>query len=218
MQSILFDVESGQKASGILSRAPGTSAVVVVHEWWGLNENIQEVCARISAAGFTALAPDLYHGTIAKTADQANHLMSQLDFSKSVAEIRSAGRHLQKHESITDLTVLGFCMGGALTLLTALSAPEFSRAVCFYGIPPKAAGDLAKIRIPVLAHFANQDDWCTPGTVDELARDFERGHVKAQIHRYEAAHAFANERRPEVYDASSAALAWQRTWDFITAK
>jgi carboxymethylenebutenolidase len=205
-----------QTIPGVLKRSSGsTQAIVVIHEWWGINNNIEAVCDRISKAGFTALAPDLYHGTTARTPEEANELMSRLDFPRAVEEVRAAARFLRDEENATEVHVLGFCMGGALTLLTALQATEFAKAVCFYGIPAKAAGDLSKIRIPVLAHFANRDDWCTPTSVDELRADFFRGKVQAEIHRYDAAHAFANEKRPEVYDAAAADLAWKRTFEFL---
>ncbi len=204
-----------EKISGALRRAKSTRAIVVIHEWWGVNANIEAVCDRIARHGYTALAPDLYHSVTATTPERANELMSQLNFSRAVEEIRAAGRQLKEHEGMDEVHVLGFCMGGALTLLTALQTTEFSKAVFFYGIPPRAAGDLSRIRIPVLGHFANQDDWCTPTSVDELEREFSEGKVPSEIHRYEAAHAFANERRPEVHDPAAAELAWKRTFDFL---
>jgi len=214
MQTISFAVDATKTSAGILAGAGQKRAIVVIHEWWGINANIEAVCERIANAGYTALAPDLYHGTTAKNPEQANELMSSLNFERAVEEIRAAARHLQ-NEGATEVHVLGFCMGGALTLLTALHATEFKKAVCFYGIPAKAAGDLSQIQIPVLAHFANRDDWCTPTSVDELQGDFFKGGVPAEIHRYDAAHAFANEKRTEVYDAAAAGLAWGRTFDFL---
>jgi carboxymethylenebutenolidase len=214
MQKISFAVDATTTSSGILAPGSRNQAVVVIHEWWGINANIEAVCSRISRAGFTALAPDLYHGVTASTPDQANELMSRLNFARAVEEIRGAARHLH-NEGATEVHVLGFCMGGALTLLAALRATEFKKAVCFYGIPAKAAGDLSEIKIPVLAHFANRDDWCTSTSVDELQGDFFKGGVQAEIHRYDAAHAFANEKRPEVYDAAAADLAWKRTFEFL---
>ena len=204
-----------EKISGVLKRAGSTRGIVVIHEWWGINANIEAVCDRLARHGYTALAPDLYHGVTATTPEHANELMSQLNFSHAVEEIRAAARYLRKHEGMAEVDVLGFCMGGALTLLTALQATEFSKAVCFYGIPAKTGGDLSRIRIPVLGHFADRDDWCTPMSVDELERNFTEGNVPSEIHRYQAAHAFANERRPEVYDPSAAELAWRRTFDFL---
>lgn len=201
--------------TSVLNRAPGHRGIVVIHEWWGINDNIRSVCQRLADAGYSALAPDLYHGTVASDADEAAKLMGQLDFDRAVEEIRAAARSLHD-EGVREVSVLGFCMGGALTLLSALrGAKEFKKAVCFYGIPPSAAGDLSRIQIPVLGHFANQDDWCTPQSVNDLESTLRGGGVKAELHRYDAAHAFANERRPEVHDPDATELAWRRTFEFL---
>ena len=112
---------------------------------------------------------------------------------------------------------MGFCMGGALTIAAAVHVPEVSAAVCFYGIPDKNFADPAKIRIPLQGHFANQDDWCTPAAVDELERALETAGVRHEIHRYDAAHAFANERSA-AYDVACANLAWERMSALLRAQ
>jgi len=216
IQNITFASIDQRSCRGFLAKSPTKRAVVVIQEWWGLNDNIRLACERLASMGYTALAPDLYHGVLAKNADEAREQMQKLDFSRAVEEIRAAALHLKKNEGATSIAVLGFCMGGALTLLTALRATEFQAAVCFYGIPPKSAGDLAGIRIPVQAHFATTDDWCTPESVETLEADFSRGKVPSEVHRYGAQHAFANEKRPEVYDAEAAAQAWKRVFEFLS--
>ena len=214
-ENISFLTADSHPCGGLLARSPSRKAVVVIQEWWGLNENIRMACERLAQAGYTTLAPDLYHGARAQSPQQAQSLMEQLDFAQAVQEIRASAQYL-KSEGAESVAVLGFCLGGALALLTALQSTEFKSAVCFYGIPPKPAGDLSKIQIPVLGHFANADDWCTPASVAALESDFSRGHVTATIHRYDAQHAFANETRPEVYDADSSNLAWRRTFEFLS--
>ncbi|MFI5105674.1 MAG: dienelactone hydrolase family protein, partial [Terriglobales bacterium] len=113
------------------------------------------------------------------------------------------------------VAVGGFCMGGALTLLAAGRVPEMDAGACFYGIPPANVLDPKTIKVPLICHFANQDDWCTPAKVDELEAELKQSKSKFELYRYNAHHAFMNEARPEVYDAQSAKTAWERTMKFL---
>ena len=142
-------------------------SVVVIQEWWGLNQQICSVADRFAQAGLNALAPDLYQGRVAQDPDEAGHLMNGLDFPGAThQDIRAATDYLKKVGS--SVGVMGYCMGGALTIAAAVHVPGVAAAVCFYGIPPKEFTDPAQIRIPFQGHFANQDDWCTPQAVDTL--------------------------------------------------
>lgn len=216
MARIDFTRPDGETASGWLSLPSGEARgnVVVIQEWWGLTEQIQGVCDRLAAEGYRALAPDLYDGYVAKNADDANAKMGALDFPKAVGQyIRGAAQHLSGMGG--KVAVLGFCMGGALTLLSAANVPELATAVCFYGIPPAQAFDPATIEVPLLAHFAQRDDWCTPATVEQLEGRLKAGNVPYTLHRYDAQHAFFNEKRPEVHDPQNAQLAWERSIAFL---
>jgi carboxymethylenebutenolidase len=104
-----------------------------------------------------------------------------------------------------------------LTIAAAVHVPEFSAGVCFYGIPPKAFAEPAKMRMPLQGHFANKDDWCTPAAVDDLERTLKTAAVRHEIYRYDAAHAFANERSA-AYDVASANQAWERMAAFLGAQ
>jgi len=189
--------------------------VVVIQEWWGLNDQICGVADRFARAGFNALAPDLYHGRITQDADEASHMMNGLDFAGAThQDIHGAVTHLQRISS--KVGVMGFCMGGALTIAAAVHVPGLGAAVCFYGIPPQEFADPANIRIPFQGHFANQDDWCVPSMVDALEARLQKTGTPAEIYRYNAAHGFFNERRAEVYDANAASLAWDRMMAFFT--
>ena len=112
---------------------------------------------------------------------------------------------------------MGFCMGGALTIAAAVHIHEVNAAVCFYGIPPKDFADPAKIRVPFQGHFANQDDWCTPAALNDLEKVLKGAGVKHEIYRYDAAHAFANERSA-AYDVACANQAWERMAGFLKAQ
>jgi carboxymethylenebutenolidase len=215
---IEFPRTSGGTARGYLAeakeaRAPG---VVVIQEWWGLQGQIKAVCDRLAAAGFQALAPDLYGGKVVPYHDSAaaNATMASLDFKKSTEEeVRGAVRHLAARGGKVGLT--GFCMGGAVTVIGAAHIPELSAAVCFYGLPPEAVAAPRDIRVPLQAHFASLDDWCTPAAVDAFEKKLQAAGKSFEIHRYPGHHAFMNSERKEVYGADQAKVAWDRMLAFF---
>jgi carboxymethylenebutenolidase len=212
---IEFSRPDGGKTKGYLATAgQGRPGIVVIQEWWGLNDQICGVADRFARAGYNALAPDLYKGRLTAVPDEANHLMSNLDFPDAThQDLRGAAQHLNGQGGKVGL--MGFCMGGALTVAAAVHVPEIAAGVCFYGIPPKEFADPARIKIPFQGHFANQDDWCTPAAVDAL--ETAMAGKNAEIYRYDAAHAFFNERSP-AYDLASATQAWDRMAAFLKAK
>jgi carboxymethylenebutenolidase len=211
----------GQELAGYLREAPGgkaRGAVVLIHEWWGLNDHIRGIADRLAGEGFTVFATDLYGGRTTKDATEAEQLMGALDWGKATAALRAATEALRQRSPGTKVALMGFCMGGALTLLAAANDPTLDAAVPFYGIPPEQAADVSRIRAPVLGHFARNDDWCTPARVDALEQKLKEAHVAADIHRYDAGHAFFNDTRPEVYSPDNAKTAWTRTVAFLHAK
>ena len=190
------------------AKAPG---VIVLQEWWGINEQIQAAAQRWADAGFLAIVPDLYHGQLAKTAEDAGRLMKALDFGKAVQEIGAAVAFLRDHPRSTGkIAVTGYCMGGALTFATAVNVRGLAAVVPYYGLP----GDLdwAKIDAPVQAHFAQHDDWATVAGAQKIK---DAVSVPMELHVYDAQHGFCNERRPEVYHRDAAELAWDRTLAFV---
>jgi carboxymethylenebutenolidase len=212
-----FARPDGVATRGYLAMAGhGHPGIVVIQEWWGLNDQICGVADRFARAGYNALAPDLYKGRVTTSPDEANHLMTGLDFPGAThQDLRGAALRLQEQSS--KVAVMGFCMGGALTIAAAVHVHEVDAAVCFYGIPPKDFADPAKIRVPFQGHFANQDDWCTPAAVDELEKTLKAAGSKHEIYRYDAAHAFFNERSA-AYSLDAANLAWDRMSAFLKAQ
>ncbi len=212
---IEFASPDGQVLKGYLATAgQGRPGVVVLQEWWGLNPQIKGVADRFAAAGYNALVPDLYKGRVAQDPDEANHLMTGLDFPGAThQDIRGAARHLKALGG--KVGVMGYCMGGALTVAAAVHVPEVDAAVCLYGIPPASFADPSDIRVPFQGHFANQDTWCTPAAVDALESAMCAAGKAPEIFRYDAAHAFCNEARPEVYNPAFAARAWERMLGFF---
>jgi len=211
---IEFARPDGGKTKGYLATAgQGRPGIVVIQEWWGLNDQICGVADRFARAGYNALAPDLYKGRLTAVPDEANHLMSSLNFADAThQDLRGAAQHLKATSG--KVSVMGFCMGGALTIAAAVHVPDISAAVCFYGIPPKEFADPAKIKIPFQGHFANQDDWCTPAAVDQFETALQQARASYEIYRYDAAHAFFNERSA-AYDLASANQAWERMAGFL---
>jgi carboxymethylenebutenolidase len=214
---IEFARPDGGKTKGYLATAgQGRPGVVVIQEWWGLNDQICGVADRFARAGYNALAPDLYKGRLTTQPDEANHLMTGLDFADAThQDLRGAAQVLQAQSG--KVAVMGYCMGGALTIAAAVHVPEFAAGVCLYGIPPKAFADPAEIRVPLQGHFANKDDWCTPTAVDDLETTLKAAGVTHEIYRYDAAHAFANERSA-AYDVACANQAWERMAAFLGAQ
>jgi len=167
-QMIDFTRPDGGTTRGYLADA-GASApgVILIQEWWGLNDHIKDLADRLAAAGLTTLAPDLYRGRLTTDADEANHLMTGLDFGDAThQDLRGAVDFLAQRGQPVGVT--GFCMGGALTVAAAVHLKGLSAAVCFYGIPPAEFADPAQIRIPFQGHFATKDGWCTPAAVAQL--------------------------------------------------
>jgi carboxymethylenebutenolidase len=210
-----FTRPDGATSQGYLAEAAaGAPSVILIQEWWGLSEHIKHLADKMAQAGITALAPDLYRGRLAADADEAKHLMTNLNFGDAThQDVRGATQYLAQRGG--KIGAMGFCMGGALTVAAAVHVPGLSAAVCFYGIPPAAFADPAHIKIPFQGHFATQDDWCTPAAVDALESAMKQAGQAPDIHRYAAQHAFVNEGRPEVYDAASAHTAWDRTVAFL---
>jgi carboxymethylenebutenolidase len=211
---IEFARPDGARTKGYLATAgQGCPGVVVIQEWWGLNDQICGVADRFARAGYNALAPDLYKGRLTAVPDEANHLMSGLDFADAThQDLRGATLHLKGTSG--KVAVMGFCMGGALTIAALVHIPELASGVCFYGIPPKEFADPARIKVPLQGHFANRDDWCTPAAVDQLEAALTEARVPHEIYRYDAAHAFFNERSP-AYDVACANQAWERMAAFL---
>lgn len=189
--------------------------VVVIQEWWGLNDQICGVADRFARAGYNALAPDLFQGRVTQEPDEASHLMNGLDFPGAThQDIRGAIDHLRGVSS-GKVAAMGFCMGGALSIAAAVHVPNLAATVCFYGLPPQEFADPANIRIPFQGHFAKRDDWVTPAAVDALETAMRGSGNPPELYRYDADHAFFNERRADVYAADNANLAWERMLAFL---
>jgi carboxymethylenebutenolidase len=216
MKTITFSRPDGKAIGGYYAEpASGSNApgIVVIQEWWGLNDQIRGMADRLAAAGYRALVPDLYRGRVTVEAQEAQHLMGHLNFGDAAGQdIRGAVQHLKKQSPKVGVT--GFCMGGALTLLAAVNVPEADAAASWYGFPPLEYIDPAKIKMPLQGHFAKDDAYFPVSGLDALEKKLQAGGVKFEFYRYDAGHAFANETGPH-YKQEAAEVGWGRMLEFF---
>ena len=221
---VSFKRPDGQELPGYLAEPAqpnGAPAVVVIQEWWGLNDQIRGVADRLTHAGYLALVPDLYRGKITVEEEEAHHLMTGLNFGDAATQdVRGAVQYLKGRAA--KVGCVGFCMGGALTLLASANVPELDAAVTWYGCPPLEYIAADKITIPLQGHWALQDEHFPTVQVDGLAAKLKEAGAKFDFHHYLARHAFGNEQAvgpgriaSTQYDPVWAQRAWDRTFTFL---
>ena len=211
-----FKRPDGSDCQGYLT-TPATGnnapAVVVIQEWWGLNDQIKGVADKLSTLGYRALVPDLYKGKLTLDVAEAKHLMTNLNFGDAATQdVRGAAQYLK--QSSAKVGVVGFCMGGALTVLSAMYVKEADACSSWYGFPPEQAGDPKSIKTPLQLHLAEKDASFSPEGGRSLEGKLREGKVPFESYWYNAGHAFFNETGPN-YDATCSQQAWQRTSEFF---
>ena len=213
-----FKSRSGGDARGEIIEPAGTGkapGLVLVQEWWGLNDHIRSLVERFASAGFVTLAPDLFHGKTTKNAQEAAQWMQALDKPNAIEEIAGAQTFLAAHPRCNgNVGVTGFCMGGALTLASAAMVAEMKAAVAFYGLPD-AGIDFSKTRAAIQMHVASKDHWVTVDLARALQEKLQKQGHAMELHIYEADHAFVNDTRPEVHNPGAATLALDRAVAFL---
>lgn len=224
MGSIVDFPSNGSTASGYYAPADGGGpGIVVIQEWWGLVPHIEDVCDRFAAAGFSALAPDLYHGEKTTEPDEAGKLMMALNVGQAVKDMAGAIAFLQADENVTSekVGVIGFCMGGGLALVLAAERPDAIGACApFYGLIPweGTQPDWNQVKAPVRGHFAELDGFFGPDLARGLEETLRAAGVDAEIEIHSGVdHAFFNDARPEVYNADASQSAWASTTAFFSS-
>ena len=206
---------SGYLATPSSSKGPG---VVVIQEWWGLVDHIKRVCDRFAAEGFSAMAPDMYHGKTASEPDEAGKLFMALNIAQAEKDLRGAATFLAGHSSTTKLGAVGFCMGGQLALFAATLNANVGACVDFYGIHPNVKPDYSKLSGPVLGLFAEKDGFVTPQTARDVDTAIKKAGKQSEIHIYpNVDHAFFNDDNAAAYNKPAAEDAWKRTLGFFKA-
>jgi carboxymethylenebutenolidase len=209
---IKLDV-NGQSANAYLA-APekGGPGILVLHAWWGLKPFFKKVCDQLAEQGFTALAPDLYQGRLAKTVEEAKALLDQRDFELMGDTVKAAKDYLVLLNTDKPMGVLGFSMGASWALIVAANEPDFSAAVLFYG---SESVDFTPVQAKVLGHYAEVDEWEPLDGIRAMEKEMKDAGVEATLHFYpKVGHWFMEEDRPE-YDLEAAKLAWERTFEFL---
>jgi carboxymethylenebutenolidase len=214
---------NGSTAGGYVAVPESGSgpAVVVIQEWWGLVDHIKDVCDRFAAAGYVALAPDLYHGhkVAPGEPDEAGKAMMAMKMDQAARDMSGAVDEVQRRSTGSKVGVIGFCMGGGLALVLATKRPDAVAAVvpCYGIVPwPDVQPDYAAMSAAVLGHYAEKDEYFTPEKANELADQLRGLGKSVEIHVYPGAdHAFFNDTRPEVYVADAASALWDRTLSFF---
>jgi carboxymethylenebutenolidase len=205
---------NGARCDGYLA-AGGGPGIVVIQEWWGLVPHIEDVAERFAAAGFTALAPDLYHGQATTEPDEAGKLMMAMNIEQAAKDMSGAVTFLQERTGREHIGVVGYCMGGGLALVLAAKRPDAVAAVApYYGVIPwpSAQPDWAALQAKVVGEYAELDDFANPDATRALEAQLRELGKDATLHIHPGTqHAFFNDSRPEVYDAVASAEAFERT-------
>jgi carboxymethylenebutenolidase len=212
--------EYGDRVIGgyLVSPASGKGAgVIVIHEWWGLNDHIRDVSDRFAKEGYVAFAPDLYDGKVTENAEEAGRLMNGLDRNYALNTLKGAVEYLKSRDDVdeTRIGVTGFCMGGTYALALACHSADIKAAVPFYGDIP-SDDELEQLSSPVLFIGAENDFWITMDKMkcleDSLIKFDKQGELKVYK---DVGHAFFNDTRPEAYDREASSDAWERVTEFF---
>jgi carboxymethylenebutenolidase len=214
--SVSLDVQ-GETSSAYLAkpRAKPRGAVLVLHEWWGLNDWVKSMADRLAGEGYLALAVDLYKGKVASDPKEAAKLMEQKDEKWGDAVEEAGLEWLKANGDGAKVATLGWCMGGGESLKASLNDPkDVNATVMYYGFPITDVERLKTLRGPLLGIWANQDGWITPDKVKAFDEALSKAGVKHEFHAYDADHAFANPSGGK-YNGAAAKDAWEKTRSFL---
>ncbi len=220
MPDVTFS-SNGSETPGYLATPPSATGpgVVVLQEWWGLDDHIRSICDRLAGDGFFALAPDLYRKEPTTQPDEAQQMMMAMDMERAVKDMRGAADYVHAQPGVQGERVgaLGFCLGGGLAMWAAASSPLIGATVSYYYVMPHGRPDFSQVAGPVLGHFGTSDDFIPIADAQALERDISDAGVAVDFEYYEGGgHAFFNDtNRLGTYDPQLAASSWERTTAFL---
>ncbi len=222
-EMVEISTRAGRTVRGALALPAKTPApaVLLIHEWWGLNDQIKAVAAELAQQGYVALAADLYGAPAATTPEGAKALMGAVvpaDATDTLVSWVDDLSSVRKESGQTSgkVATIGWCFGGGWSLNAALATPT-AGCVVYYGRVTKTAAELAPLACPVLGHFATQDQWINKQMVEGFETAMKQAGKTAEVYWYDANHAFANPTGSR-YDAADAKLAWERTSAYLKTR
>ncbi|HSP33487.1 MAG TPA: dienelactone hydrolase family protein [Thermoanaerobaculia bacterium] len=193
-------------------------AVIVIQEWWGLNDWVKEQADRFAKDGMVALAVDLYHGKVATTQEEAHELMRGLPEDRAMADLKAGFRYLQERKDVDTkrIGVIGWCMGGGYALMLAQAEPKLAGAVVNYGHLMADPKEIAKIKVPLLGNFGAEDRGIPPADVKAFESALHKEGKSADFKIYDGAgHAFMNPNNKGGYVPAATEDAWKRIDGFF---
>ena len=185
------------------------AGVILIQEWWGINDHIRDIAGRYAKEGYVCVAPDLYRGRVASNPDEASKMMHALEVEDGMETISSAMNAAKHTYQIDQFVITGYCMGGTFALRAACEISELKAAAPFYGDIPEEA-ILKNLKVPTLFIAGKRDAWINQEKVNGLKELAAKYNLPVEVITYDADHAFFNNTRPEVYNAEAAADAWRR--------
>lgn len=210
IDSVTFDTRGGATTAYVDRPVENThTAVILIHEWWGINQHIRDLAGRYADAGYSCIAPDLFRGRVTRDPQEASALMHGLAIDDGMDIIRRSLDTVRENYGFNQFVITGFCMGGTFALRAACEINELKAAAAFYGDIPED-DVLKKLTVPTLFIAGRRDAWITPEKVDNLRRAATKYGLPVEAVSYDADHAFFNDTRPEVYNEGAAGDAWQR--------
>jgi len=215
LQQVSMQTEGGRKVIAALAMPSKTPApaVMLIHEWWGLNDQIMSVAADLGRKGYMALAIDLYNGQKTADPEEARKLLEEIDPSQATDTVMSWIAALKKRPEATGkVGTVGWCFGGGWSLNASIASPV-DATVIYYGKVDRPAQQLARLKGPVLGHFAERDQWINSAMVSAFEKAMTEAGKSYDVRWYDADHGFANPTAGQ-YDRKDASLAWSRTLEF----
>jgi carboxymethylenebutenolidase len=215
-EPVSITTKGGESVAGAIALPSKTPApaVLLIHEWWGLNDQIKTMAVEFAKEGYVALAVDLYGGSLATTPDEAQALMQSVDAAKATDTLVSWIDWLRANSSVNGkVATVGWCFGGGWAINAAIAAPV-EATVIYYGRLPQSARDVQPVKGPVLGHFAEQDKFIDHPMVAGFEKAMKEAGKLLTVHWYDADHAFANPTGAR-YDVADAKTAWGRTLEFL---
>jgi carboxymethylenebutenolidase len=186
-----------------------SACVLLIQEWWGINEHVRDIAGRYAQEGYLCVAPDLYRGRVTRDAAEASAMMHALAIDDGMETIKKAMAAAEETYKVARFAITGYCMGGTFAMRAACDIPDLKAAAPFYGDIPEE-DVLKKLKVPTLFIAGKKDAWINPEKVNGLKEMAAKYNLPVETVSYDADHAFFNDTRPEVYDAKAAADAWAR--------